>query len=79
MVETTAPYCDDENAVAYDIPEVCRRTKAGRSFVYGEIGAGRLRAVKLGRLTRVLASDLRAWLANAPAVTSAAAARPRRR
>lgn len=79
MSATSAPDRDDDYDVAYDISEVCRRTKAGRSFIYAEIGAGRLRAIKLGRLTRILAADLRAWLANAPALAPATEPRPRRR
>jgi excisionase family DNA binding protein len=56
------------NPDAYTIDEVCRRVQAGRSYIYGEIRVGRLRARKLGRLTRVLAPDLAAWLDAAPAI-----------
>ncbi len=54
---------------ALDIPTVCRRSKTGRSFVYGEIRAGRLIARKLGRLTRILRADFEAWLAAAPPIS----------
>jgi excisionase family DNA binding protein len=56
------------NPDAYTIDEVCRRVQVGRSYIYGEIRAGRLRARKLGRLTRVLTPDLAAWLDAAPAI-----------
>jgi hypothetical protein len=44
------PDCNDDRD-AYTIDDVGKRTDTGRTFVYGEIRAGRLRAVKLGRLT----------------------------
>jgi excisionase family DNA binding protein len=76
----------NEHRDAYSIPEVCSRVAAGRSYIYGEIRAGRLRARKLGRLTRILAADLAAWLAAAPAIAeptlpppAAALQHPRRR
>ena len=52
---------------AMAIPEFSARYRVGRSKVYDEISAGRLRAVKIGRRTVILASDAAAWLAALPA------------
>ena len=49
---------------AYGIPDVVKETSFGRTRIYEEMRAGRLRAVKLGRRTVVLATDLDAWLRN---------------
>lgn len=38
-----------------------------RTFLYGEINAKRLRAIKLGSRTVVLEPDLQTWLASRPA------------
>jgi excisionase family DNA binding protein len=43
-------------------PDVTRLTRLGRSTIYQEIAAGRLRAVKIGRSVRVRRDDLEAWL-----------------
>jgi excisionase family DNA binding protein len=37
-------------------------TNLGRSTIYQEIAAGRLRAIKIGRSVRVRRDDLDAWL-----------------
>ncbi len=50
------------------IDEVCESGLWGRTYIYGEIDAGRLRAVKFGGLTRILPEDFAAWLASAPAI-----------
>jgi excisionase family DNA binding protein len=65
------PVCTlgDNDLDALDIATICQRSKVGRSFVYEEIRAGRLAAVKLGRLTRVLKADYEAWLAASPYVS----------
>jgi excisionase family DNA binding protein len=39
-----------------------------RAKLYQEIKAGRLRAVKVGRCTRILISDFRAYLTSLPAI-----------
>ena len=48
--------------LAYSIAELPAIVSLGRSHIYEEIRAGRLRTVKAGRRTLVLADDLRAWL-----------------
>jgi len=49
---------------AFSIPEFCRRYGIGRTAAYGEIAAGRLRAVKAGRRTLVTQDDAEACLAS---------------
>ena len=58
---------------AYTIPEVIRITETSRTTIYTEIGADRLRAVKLGRRSLILAEDLQRWLAALPTMTSGVA------
>lgn len=48
----------------YDIPGLVKLSTLGRSFLYAEIDAGRLRATKAGRRTVFLADDVAAWLEN---------------
>jgi excisionase family DNA binding protein len=48
--------------LAYSIAELPDLISLGRSQIYEEIRAGRLRTVKSGRRTLVLAEDLRSWL-----------------
>jgi excisionase family DNA binding protein len=48
--------------LAYAIADLPELVSLGRSHLYEEIRAGRLRTVKAGRRTLVLAEDLRAWL-----------------
>jgi len=53
---------------AFSILEVMQQTSLGRSKIYEEISNGRLRAVKLGNRTLVLAEDLDKFLQALPAV-----------
>ena len=52
----------DNEKLAYSIAELPAIVSLGRSHIYEEIRAGRLRTIKAGRRTLVLADDLRAWL-----------------
>lgn len=42
---------------AWSVDDLCRDWNFSRSFLYGEIRAGRLQARKIGRNTRILAED----------------------
>lgn len=52
---------------AYSVEELCRFTSLGRSIIYQEIRRGHLKAVKLGRRTLILASEVERWLNTLPA------------
>lgn len=56
------------DVLAYDIDKLAAVGGPGRSLAYSEIAAGRLRAIKVGRRTKVLARDLRAYLDSCPAM-----------
>jgi excisionase family DNA binding protein len=43
-------------------PDATRLTSLGRTTLYAEIAAGRLRAVKFGRAVRIRRDDLEAWI-----------------
>tara|TARA_Y100001934_G_scaffold208598_1_gene246758 strand:- start:4384 stop:4590 length:207 start_codon:yes stop_codon:yes gene_type:complete len=48
--------------LAYGIKEACKSVGLGRSFLYQEIAAGRLRTFKVGNRTLIRSSDLKEWL-----------------
>lgn len=52
----------------YSVVEAAEAAGISRSMLYQEIMAGRLRAVKVGRRTLVLAADLQGWLATRPSI-----------
>lgn len=52
--------------LAFGIVEAAQAAGIGRSTVFEEINAGRLKARKAGRRTLILRDDLAAWLANLP-------------
>lgn len=58
---------NEQVKLAYTIPELVRDTGAGRSKIYEEIAAGRLKVRKLGKRTLVLHGDAAAWLQSLPA------------
>jgi excisionase family DNA binding protein len=51
--------------VLYTPDEIAKLVKLSRSFVYGEIAKGRLRALYFGRMPRITASALAEYLAAA--------------
>jgi len=51
------------------IAEAASAARISRTKLYELIGAGELKAVKIGRSTRIVASDLRDWLASLPSMT----------
>jgi excisionase family DNA binding protein len=56
--------------LAYTVDEACDVAVMGRTTLYEEITAGRLKARKRGRSTIILAGDLAAYLAALPAAES---------
>lgn len=56
----------DAKKLSYTVSEMVAATGLGRSRLYEEIRAGRLRIVKAGRRTLILAIDLEKWLDSLP-------------
>jgi excisionase family DNA binding protein len=56
---------------AYNIKEFCKCFSIGRSKIYAEIKAGRLRAIKIGRRTLITLADAEEWLFCLPSSTQA--------
>lgn len=52
------------------IATFCQRNQLGRTTVYAEIAAGRLRALKIGRLTRITDQAEAEWKGSLPSVDS---------
>lgn len=50
----------------FTINEARRLLGVGRTFLYSQIRAGRLRAVKVGRATRIFGSDIAQFQATLP-------------
>ncbi len=46
---------------SYKVPEFCLAFGVGRTRVYEEIAAGRLKAFKIGRATFIAGEDALAW------------------
>jgi excisionase family DNA binding protein len=61
-VSTAQKMEPDLGRVAYSVEEWARATSVCRTTLYNEIQAGRLRRVKVGKRTIILATDGLAWL-----------------
>lgn len=48
--------------LAYTIADVAQIARTGRTKLYAEINAGRLRVVRIGRKTLIRDEELRRWL-----------------
>lgn len=59
-----------ETVELFTIQEVISRCRLGRTLLYEEIGAGRLRVVRFGRAVRVRSDDLTAWIEERTAASS---------
>ena len=57
--------------LALTVSECTEVAGLGRTKIYQEIKEGRLRAVKLGRGTRILVEDLKHYLAQLPTLSTA--------
>lgn len=62
--ETTASETrqDGEPSILLTIPDVVRLTRYGRTTIYAEIRAGRLRTRRLGASVRIHRDDLNEWI-----------------
>jgi excisionase family DNA binding protein len=58
----------DQEPLAVSIEDVVRTSGLCRTTVYQAIGAGQLRARKVGRRTLILRADLTSWLQSLPAI-----------
>jgi excisionase family DNA binding protein len=56
------------DSLALSIVEACAIARTGRTAIYQAINKGELRAVKRGRRTLVLVSDLHNWVESFPAI-----------
>jgi excisionase family DNA binding protein len=57
-----------ETSLAYTIAEACSLTRTGKTALYEAIKTGQLRALKRGRRTLVLPTDLREWIEKLPTI-----------
>jgi excisionase family DNA binding protein len=64
----TQKYQTQQAQRALSVEEFCRRYSIGRTKAYQELGAGRLRARKVGKRTLITEDDAEAWLSRLPAL-----------
>jgi excisionase family DNA binding protein len=57
-----------ERPLAHTVEDAARESTICRTYVYGAIKSGELKARKAGRRTLILDEDLRAWLASPPSI-----------
>jgi len=74
MAFVTSSTPSPDGKLAHSIADVVARTGIGRSTIYSEIHAGRIRTRKVGSRTIILDSDLRAYLDALPATRATEAA-----
>jgi excisionase family DNA binding protein len=55
-----------ENQLSYTLDEAVKLTGIGKTRLYEELNAGRLKAVKIGRRTLVPHKSLQEWLQGLP-------------
>ena len=55
------------------VADFCARYSIGRTSLYREVNAGRLKVRKFGSATRIARSDAEAWAANLPEYAGEAA------
>lgn len=48
------------------IDEFCKLTRTGKTKVWAEIGAGRLKALRYGRCVRITREAMNEWIASLP-------------
>ena len=60
-------------SLALSVDEACAVAGVGRTFLYGEIDAGRLIARKARRRTIILRGELESWLSALPPMKAAPA------
>lgn len=53
--------------------DVCATYSIGRTTLYREVAAGRIRLRKMGTATRIAREDMETWMAALPVISGAAA------